>query len=178
MKLKKIPLGEVYRLLEPGPVVMMTTAAAGKEDIMTTTWHTMMEFEPPLIGIVISGHNHSFDLLAASRECVICIPTVELAKITVKVGNTSGRNIDKFKKFGLTRLPAYRVKAPLVTECYANLECLVVDSSWVGKYNFFVLKVVRAWIDQDRKKPRFFHHSGKGYFAVDGKTIKLPSKMK
>jgi flavin reductase (DIM6/NTAB) family NADH-FMN oxidoreductase RutF len=178
MRLKKLPLAEVYRLLEPGPVAMLVTAAGGKEDIMTMTWHMMMEFEPPLIGCIIGGRNHSFDLLQTAKECVVAIPTFELAKTAVKIGNVSGKNIDKFKKFKLHRLPAYRVKAPLITDCYANLECKVIDSSLADKYNFFVLKVLQAWVNEDRKKPRFFHHAGNGNFTVDGKTIKVPSKMK
>jgi flavin reductase (DIM6/NTAB) family NADH-FMN oxidoreductase RutF len=108
---------------------------------------------------------------------VIAIPTVEIAAKVVKVGNCSGRTVDKFKKFGLTALPASRVKAPLIGECYANLECKVVDAAMVNKYNFFVLEVKKAWIDPARKDPRTIHHMGKGIFMVAGKRMKLPSKM-
>ena len=66
---------------------------------MTMSWHTMMEFEPPQVGCVISNRNYSFDLLKATKECVINIPTVEIAEKAVGCGNTSGAKIDKFKKF-------------------------------------------------------------------------------
>ena len=145
---------------------------------MTQSWHTMMEFEPPLIGCVISGRNHSFDALVATKECVLNIPTVELAKQVVGIGNCSGSKVDKFKKFQLTALPAAQVNAPLIAECYANLECKVADSRMVNKYNFFVLEVVQAWCDTGLKNPRTLHHQGKGVFGVAGETIKLPSKMK
>ncbi|MBS1243110.1 MAG: flavin reductase-like, FMN-binding, partial [Nitrospirae bacterium] len=65
-----------------------------------------------------------------------------------------------------------------IDECYANLECRVVDASMVNKYNFFVLEVLKAWIDPSKKDPRTIHHRGKGMFMIGGKTIKLPSKMK
>ncbi|HMC12760.1 MAG TPA: flavin reductase, partial [Gallionellaceae bacterium] len=81
-------------------------------------------------------------------------------------------------KFGLTLLPASQLAPPLIAECYANLECRVVDTRMVNKYNFFVLEVVKAWIDPSRKNPRTLHHQGKGVFMVAGRTIKLPSKMK
>src|ERR1019366_3962770 len=178
MKKTTFPLSQVYRLLEPGPVVLVTTARAGRANIMTMSWHTMMEFEPPLVGCVISNRNHSFESLKASKECVINIPTVELAEKVVGCGNTSGRRVDKFKAFGLTPVAAACVKAPLIAECYANLECKLVDARMVAKYCFFILEVLKAWIDPSRKHPRTIHHLGKGAFMVAGKTIKLPSKMK
>jgi len=142
------------------------------------SWHTMMEFEPPLVGCVISNRNHSFRMLKATRECVINIPTVELAAQVAGCGNTSGRKRDKFEAFGLTPVAAARVKAPLIEECYASLECRVVDEKLVSRYCFFILEVLKAWIDTSRKDPRTMHHLGRGAFMVAGGTIKLPSKMK
>ena len=111
MAKKTFPLSEVYRLLEPGPVVMVTTARKGKANIMTMSWQTMMEFVPPLVGCVISGRNYSFDALVATKECVLNIPAVEIAKQVVGVGNCSGSKVDKFKKFKLTPMPAAKVAA-------------------------------------------------------------------
>lgn len=175
---RKLPLSRVYQLLEPGPVVMVTTARKGLVNIMTMSWHTMMEFEPPIVGCVISNRNHTFGILKATRECVINIPTVELAAKVVGCGNTSGRSVDKFQVFSLTATPASCVSAPLIGECYVNLECSVVDTRMVAKYNFFVLEVLKAWIDPLRKDPRTIHHRGRGAFMVAGETIRLPSKMK
>ncbi|MDD5470983.1 MAG: flavin reductase family protein [Sideroxydans sp.] len=177
MAKKNFPLPNVYRLLEPGPVVLVTTAHKGKANIMTMSWLTMMEFVPPLVGCVISGRNYSFEALTRNGECVLNIPTVELAKQVVKVGNCTGSKLDKFNKFKLTPSPASKVAPPLIAECFANLECKVVDRRMVNKYNFFVLEVVKAWIDPARKEPRTLHHQGKGVFVVDGDRIKLPSRM-
>lgn len=178
MSRRSLPLSRVYRLLEPGPVTLVTTVRKGRANVMAMSWHTMLEFEPPLVGCVISGRHHTFDTLVATRECVISIPTVELAKKVVACGNVSGRRVDKFARFGLTPVAASRVAAPLVAECYANLECRVVDARLVAKYNFFVLEVVKAWIDPGRREPRTIHHLGMGHFMVAGRRIKLPSKMK
>ena len=172
------PLAKVYGLLEPGPVRLVTTSHKGKANIMTQSWHTMMEFEPPLVGCVISARNYSFNALKATRQCVLNIPAVSLAKQVVGVGNCSGSNADKFGKFKLTPIPASEVGPPLILECFANLECRVVDTRMVNKYNFFVLEVVKAWIDPSIKNPRTLHHQGKGVFMVAGETIKLPSNMK
>ena len=176
MKKRPLPLSRVYRLLEPGPVVLVTTAHNGKMNVMTMSWHTMMDFEPPLVGCVISGRNYSFAALKATKECVLNIPSMKLAKQVVGVGNCSGNKLDKFKKFNLTPMPASMVVPPLIAECFANLECKVVNTRMVNKYNLFVLKVLKAWIDPGKKNPRTLHHLGRGAFMVAGRTIKLPSK--
>src|SRR4030065_239212 len=115
---KPYPLSKVYGLLEPGPVVLVTTAQKGRANVMTLSWLTMMDFEAPLVG------------------------------------------------------------PPLMEECYASLECRVTDARMAKRYNFFVLEVLKAWIDPARKHPRTIHHLGKGRFVVDGRPIPLPSRMK
>jgi len=74
--------------------------------------------------------------------------------------------------------PAARVKAPLIDECYASLECKVVDAWMTVKYNLFILEVLKAWVDPSKKALRTIHHLGRGVFMVAGKKIKLRSKMK
>jgi flavin reductase (DIM6/NTAB) family NADH-FMN oxidoreductase RutF len=176
--MKDLPLSKVYQLLEPGPVVLLTTASKGRANVMAMSWHMMVEFEPPLIACVVSSANYSFAALRAAKECVIAIPPLELARKVVGIGNCSGRDdLDKFKKFGLTPKPAKRVAPPLVAECFANLECKVADTRLVTSYNLFILEVVKAWTDPAQKHPKTIHHHGYGNFAVDGKMLKLKSKM-
>ena len=175
--MQDLPLSQVYQLLEPGPVVLLTTARKGRANIMTMSWHMMVEFEPPLIACVVSSADYSFAALRATKECVIAIPALELAPKVVEIGNCSGRAVDKFERFGLTSAPAELVEPPLVVECFANLECKVVDSRLVNKYNLFVLEVLKAWSDPAQKNPRTIHHQGYGRFVVDGETIKLKSRM-
>ncbi|WP_374304190.1 flavin reductase family protein [Ferrovibrio sp.] len=183
MALKSLPLSDVYALLEPGPVVLLTTAdKTGRANVMTMSWHMMMEFTPPLVGCVVSEGNFSFKALRATKECVIAIPARRLAAKVVKVGNCSGRDFpdksgaDKFRAVGFTPLPAKDVHAPLVAEAFANLECRVVDTRMVARYNMFVLEVVRAWRDPAQKNPKTIHHQGWGRFAVDGRIITLKSE--
>lgn len=178
MKKKVLPLSDVYRFLEPGPVLLLTSHYKGKDNVMTMSWHTMLDFEPPLVGCVISNRDHSFNMIKSSKECVLNIPTVELAKEVVGCGNHSGRTMDKFKKYHLTRLPAAQVRAPLIEECCVNLECKVVDARMAEKYNFFVLEVVQAWWDPKQKNPATLHHRGKGNFMIAGRTLHLRSRMK
>jgi len=145
---------------------------------MAMSWHMMVEFEPPLVACVVSRADYSFAALRTTRECVLAIPALKLAPQVVQVGNSSGRAIDKFKAFGLTPIAAQRVTPPLIAECFANLECRVADTHLVTKYNLFVLEVLQAWIDPRQRSPKTVHHCGNGMFVVDGKTIKLKSKMR
>lgn len=178
MKKKRLRLSEVYRLLEPGPVTLMTTMGPKGANVMTMSWHTMMEFEPPLIGCIISNRNFSFQALKNTRECVLNIPTSRLSKAVAGCGNCSGRNTDKFAKFGISPVPASVVKPPLIDECYANLECKVIDASRAEKYGLFVLEVVKAWQAPGKNYPKTLHHFGKGNFMIAGRTVHLKSKMK
>jgi flavin reductase (DIM6/NTAB) family NADH-FMN oxidoreductase RutF len=176
--MKAFPLSKVYQLLEPGPVVLLTTAHKRRANVMTMSWHMMVEFEPPLIACVVSSANHSFTALRATGECVIAIPARKLAAKVVKAGNSSGRDLDKFDAFRLTPAPAKLVSPPLVAECFANLECKVTDRRLIERYNLFILEAVAAWIDPAQKNPKTIHHRGYGTFVVDGATIKLKSRMR
>jgi flavin reductase (DIM6/NTAB) family NADH-FMN oxidoreductase RutF len=176
--MKELALAKVYQLLEPGPVVLLTTARKGRANVMTMSWHMMVEFEPPLVACVVSNADYSFAALRATSECVIAIPAAHLARKVVDIGNCSGRDVAKFEKFGLTPLKAGRVAAPLVAECFANLECKVVDGRLVNRHNLFILEVVQAWSDPRQRSPKTIHHHGYGRFVVDGTTIKLKSRMR
>jgi flavin reductase (DIM6/NTAB) family NADH-FMN oxidoreductase RutF len=175
--MKDYPLSKVFHLLEPGPTVLVTTRLKRKANVMTMSWHMMLDFEPPLLACVVSEANRSFAMLRGSGECVIAIPSVELAGKVVEVGNCSGRDVDKFATIGLTPRPAKFVAAPLVAECFANLECRVANDALVERYNLFVLEVLKAWIDPAQKKPKTIHHNGDGTFMVAGRTINLKAKM-
>ena len=178
MAKKLFPLSQVYTLIEPGAVVMVSTARQGRPNIMTMSWHTMIDFDPPLLGLVIGDQSFTFGLLKTTGECVVNIPSAALIKKVVACGNASGRTVNKFKVFGLTPVRASRVKAPMIGECYASLECKVVDRRMVTRYNLFILKVVRAWIDRRQKSPDTIRHLGKGVFMIGGRKVRLPSRMK
>jgi flavin reductase (DIM6/NTAB) family NADH-FMN oxidoreductase RutF len=166
------PVHDVRRFLEPGPIVLVSSAHKGETNIMTMGWHMVMEFSPSLVGCLISSGNHSFELVRKSKQCVINLPTVDLAETVVKVGNSSGRDIDKFAEFGLTVEPATEVKAPLIAECYANFECKLVDAGWVKKYNVFVFEVVKAHVATKPKLPKTIHYRGDGEFMISGEETR------
>lgn len=166
--MQELPLNKAFMLLEPGPVILVSTANGGKNNIMTISWHMVIDFTPQF-AFTTGSWNYSFEALMNNRECVIAIPTVDIAQTVVKIGACSGSDTDKFKEFELTPLEAKSVKAPLIKECLANIECRVTD--YIEKHNIIILDAVHAWIDPDRKERRTIHANGDGTFIVDGKTI-------
>jgi len=178
--MKKLPLQKAFTLIEPGPVVLVTTASKGRANIMTISWTMVMDFTPRF-ALVTGQWNYSYEALLKTKECVISIPAADLLKKVVQIGDCSGRDTDKFKKFALTPLKASQVQAPLIKECFANIECRVVDH--IAKHDIFVLDGLCAWISGSLKDKRFIHAIGDGSFTVDGCRInhrklmldKLPS---
>jgi flavin reductase (DIM6/NTAB) family NADH-FMN oxidoreductase RutF len=162
------PVAEVRRFLEPGPVVLVSSAYGGETNIMTMGWHMVMEFSPSLVARMITSANHSFELIRKSRECVINVPEATLADAVVGIGNCSGADVDKFARFGLTARPAAMVAAPLIAECFANLECRLHDAVLVRKYNVFIWEVVKAHAPAAPKYPRTMHYRGAGMFMLSG----------
>lgn len=174
---KDYPLVDIRRHLETGPIVLVSSAWKGRTNIMTMGWHMMMEFTPALFGCYIWDQNHSFEMIRRSRQCVINVPTVDLADQVVGIGNTSGASIDKFAKFGLTPDDAEEVKAPLIRECYANFECRLADSTLIRRYSLFVWEVVKAHVATSPKRPKTLHYRGDGEFMIAGRTLNLRRKF-
>ncbi|OZA55416.1 MAG: flavin reductase [Sphingomonadales bacterium 39-62-4] len=137
-------VSQVRRYLEPGPIVLVSSKWRGATNIMTLGWHTILEFSPSLVGLMISGGNHSHRMIRESRQCIINLPTTALTDTVVGIGNTTGAKIDKFAHFNLTAQDATEVDAPLIGECHASFECRLHDDALVERYNFFIFEVVKA----------------------------------
>lgn len=166
--MKELPLAQAFMLIEPGPVTLVTTAIGRRKNIMTISWTLVMDFTPKL-AFVTGSWNHSFNALMETKECVIAIPSVDMSETVVGIGTCSGADTDKFKKFGLTPVKAKAVKAPLIAECIANIECRVIE--YLKRHDLFVLEGLRAWIDPESHKRRAFHALGDGTFVADGRRF-------
>ena len=174
MPMTELPIEKAFMLIEPGPVILVTTRDKGRNNIMTISWHMVVDFTPK-IALTTGPWNFSFQALMNTKECVLAIPTIDLAEKVVGIGDCSGAEIDKFQEFSLTALPATKVKAPLISECLACLECRVTD--YLEPHDIFILQGVHAWIDQEREERRTFHANGDGTFTVDGNTVNFRSLM-
>ena len=172
-----LPVSKIRRFLEPGPIVLVSSAYKGEQNIMTMGWHMVLSEEPSLIACMIWDQNYSHELIRKSKECVINIPTSSIAEKVVRIGNCSGRNIDKFTEFNLTPMEGKLVKAPLIKECFASIECKLVDSSKIKKYNLFIFEAVSAQVAKSLKNPETIHYRGEGKFMISGKTVSKYRKL-
>jgi flavin reductase (DIM6/NTAB) family NADH-FMN oxidoreductase RutF len=175
--MQEFPGSKTYRLMEPGPVLLVTTSHQGRATSMTIGFRMMVQHAPPLIGCIIGPWDSSDKALRATGACVFALPGVDLATKVVDIGNCSGDEGDTFETFHRTQVPAKEVKAPLVHACLANVECRVKDTSLAGKYRLFRLGAVSAYISPERKAQRTIHHRGDGTFTVDGRVITLQERM-
>lgn len=164
----RLELARAFTLIEPGPVVLVTTHDGSRDNVMTISWTTVVDFTP-ILAMVTGPWNHSFTALRKTRECVIAVPTVDLLDRVVGVGTCSGKEVDKFSQFGFTRLRARHVKAPLIKECVAHIECKVVEI--LKKHSLVILEGVAAHHDPTRPEQRRIHAIGDGRFIVDGQTL-------
>lgn len=172
--MQPLDLGKAFTLIEPGPVILVTTHDGQKANIMTLSWTMVMDFTPRF-AITTGEWNYSFTALRKHRECVIAIPTVDLLDKVVGIGTCSGADIDKFSRFALTPVPAQYVRAPLINECLANIECKVIDI--IDKHHIVVLSGVAAYVDVARKERRMVHAVGDGTFIVDGRKLDRRTMM-
>lgn len=173
--MKTLPLSRAFTLIEPGPVILVTTHAGGKNNVMTITWTMVLDFSASF-AITTGSWNYSYAALRDTKECVISIPTADLIDKVIGVGTCSGEDTDKFGKFGLTPVKAKHVQAPLIKECLANIECRVVDI--VDRHNIVVLEGVAAYFDSAREEKRTLHAVGDGTFIVDGGRIDRKEMMR
>jgi flavin reductase (DIM6/NTAB) family NADH-FMN oxidoreductase RutF len=148
----------------------------GKRDIMSMGWHMVMEFEPSMIGCFITSANRSFDLIKKSEECVINIPEAHLLDTIIAIGNQPGG--DKFEQFGLTAGKARKVKAPVISECYAHFECKLIDKKLIKPYSMFVFKVVKAQAATSPKYPKTVHYRGDGVFMMSGENVSRKAQFR
>lgn len=174
MPLEPLPMEKAFMLIEPGPALLVTTRENGRNNVMTITWHMVTDFTPT-VALTTGPWNYSFRALTHAKECVLCVPGVDLAEKTVSIGDCSGADTDKFQKFGLTARPAAEVGAPLIEECLGCLECRVED--YLSGPGIFLLRGVRAWVNKGRSERRTFHANGDGTFAADGETLNLRHLM-
>jgi flavin reductase (DIM6/NTAB) family NADH-FMN oxidoreductase RutF len=177
-KKQNFPLSKIRRFIEPGPIVLVTSAHKGERNIMTLGWHMMLGFEPATIGCFIWDENRSFSLIRRSKECVINLPTFDLVDAVIGVGNTHKSKRDKFAQFGLTPVEASKVDAPLIAECYASFECKLVDTSLINRYSLFIFEVVKAHVATSPRYPTTVHYRGDGVFMVSGRNQSYRRRFK
>lgn len=179
-----IPLRRSYKLINHGPTTLVTSAAGNRRNVMAAAWVMALDFEPPKIAAVIASNTYTRELVEASGEFVVSLPTRAMAEAAYAIGNVSGREEDKFERFGIATSPATRVRAPLVEGCVAWLECRVLPEPTIQeRYDLFVAEVLATWADDEvfvdgewdfrDEAHRTIHHLSGGTFLATGEKFRV-----
>ena len=145
-----VPLPKAYLLLNHGPTVLVSSAHGGRRNVMAAAWSMPLDFDPPKVAVVIDKTTLTRDLVEASGEFVLNVPSRTQAAITLEVGTKSGRETDKFAIAGVAGAAAGRVGAPLIEGCLAWLECrMIAEPHNQQRYDLFLGEVVAAWADPE-----------------------------
>lgn len=141
-------LRKLSEALYPVPVVLVTcTDSSGKSNIITIAWAGVACSDPPTIGIAIRPGRYSHGIIKQGGEFVVNVPSMDILKETDGCGVVSGRDVDKFEKFGLTQVPSAKVKPPLIKECPVNIECRVKNVVSLGAHDLFLGEVVAVHVE-------------------------------
>ncbi|MEY4729519.1 MAG: hypothetical protein RL020_677 [Pseudomonadota bacterium] len=148
---QSVELAKSYRLLNHGPTVIVTSAHAGRINVMAAAWSMALDFDPPKVTVVIDKNTFTRELVEASGEFALCVPSRAIAQATLAVGSVSARNVegqDKFAALGVKTFAAEKIAAPLVEGCVAWLECKVIREPHNEKtYDLFIGEVIAAHAD-------------------------------
>ena len=177
-----VPLAKAYLLLNHGPVTLVSSRAGERSNLMAASWAMPLDFDPPKVAVVIDRSTLTRELVDASREFALNIPSRALADATLGLGSISGRSRDKWADFRLTAMPADRIGVPLVSECIAWLECRLLDERDVEqRHDLFVAEVVAASADDrvfsggrwnfDDIALRTIHYVAGGQFFAIGEPV-------
>lgn len=157
-----VPLDKAYLLLNHGPVTLVSSAAGGRRNVMAASWVMPLDFAPPKVAVVIDKNTLTRELVEASGEFVVNIPSRALAQTVLAAGSSSGRDVDKFAALGIETAAAAAVGAPLLAGCLGWLECRVIaEPENQRRYDLFIAEVVAASAD-----PAVFS-DGRWHFADD-----------
>ena len=174
---RELPIEQANRLINHGPVVLVTSSYKDKINIIPVAWITPVSISPMIIAVSVHLNSFSLDLIEKSEEYVVNVPTVELLDKVNFCGTHSGQRIDKFKETNLTPLKAHSVKPPLIAECIGHIECKVYDKQKFGDHRLFIGAVVSASVDEDKydkylkaftEEAKTFHHLGGDYYITSG----------
>ena len=174
MEMKKGSIRRAFTYLESGAVLLVTTNDGKRDNVMTISWQMVMDFTPH-IAISTGSWNESFETILKTKECCICIPTFDMIDKVVGIGVVHGSECDKFEHFELGKAKASKVKAPLITDCLAAIECRLED--YIEHHGLLILKGIQLWENPEKTERRVFHANGDGTFFADGEFRNLREEM-
>jgi flavin reductase (DIM6/NTAB) family NADH-FMN oxidoreductase RutF len=139
--------------------------------------------KPPLVAVSVAPKRYSHRMIKETKEFVINIPTMKIVEETLFCGRRSGRNMDKFKEAKLTPMRAKMVRAPIIKECMAHLECKLYKQIRAGDHTLFIGEIQAAYANEgifteeyDLKKAKPVLHIGGNKFTTTSTEVVTPRR--
>ena len=143
-------MDDFYKLLHPCMTVLIVSVSReGKPNVTTCAWNMPVSEEPPMIAVALGSESYTSQLIRETGEFTVNIPDEQLLKAIWVCGTKSGKSMDKFKLVGLTPKPAKKVKAPIIDDCAAHLECKLSAQLEAGECTIFVGEVLEAYCEEE-----------------------------
>lgn len=149
LNLERRPVTSAARLLQGGPVALVTTADRGAANVLPVAWHTPISARPPLVAIAIEQSRHSADMISHSEEFALNFPSRSLLHHVQYLASLSGKDIDKFEATQLETFFGVHVSAPLIRDCIAWVECEVREVLPFGDHFLYIGLVGAVQVDPD-----------------------------
>ena len=134
----------VYGLLYPMRIVLVTSRAGGKDNIMTAAWCFPLSMDPPLFGVSLSNSRYSYSMVKESGCFGINLVAPDMRKAALLCGTKSGREVDKFSEGKLTNEEAEKIDCALVGESPVSIECKLVGTLKTGDHYLFIGEAVNV----------------------------------
>lgn len=135
-------------MLYPLPVVMVSVSdGKGKDNIVTVAWAGTICSDPAMVSISVRKERYSHKLIEETGEFIINLTTRDLVWATDYCGVTSGRDLDKWEKCGLTKIKGSVVNVPYIEESPVAIECKVKSVQELGTHDMFIAEVVAVHVD-------------------------------
>jgi flavin reductase (DIM6/NTAB) family NADH-FMN oxidoreductase RutF len=145
------------RLLEPGPVVLVTTHYRAQPNVMTAAWVIPLSLEPPRIGLAVHPSRLTHELLTKGEFFALNIVTIEYLPALHLCGLLSGRDTDKFTRAQLHPTDALETDVPVLEEAIAQIECGLAARLSLGDHDLFVGEVLAVAADSELFGDRWLH---------------------
>lgn len=105
----------------------LTTYHMGKTNIMPIAWGALgVMWKLPTFVAMVRKSRYSYKLIDATREFSVTFPYMDLSKAAEICGHSSGRDVNKLEKCGLSVRPARRIDTPVLDVPGMHLECRVI----------------------------------------------------
>jgi len=182
MEHREIPLNEAYRLINTGPVVIVSSVSKDKKyNTAPIAWASPARKEPTQVLICVGKRHKTFFNISETKVFSAGIPNINQVEIIKAAGSVSGNDTDKFLELNIKTVPSQKIDCIVPAGMIGNIECKVVDVFETDLVAMFLGEAVYASADpaayngerilSELPAGKTVHHLGNKLFMTLGGEI-------